>query len=201
MITVFDIETTGFRASDSIVCIVAKSFPGEEFVRWSPGPDQPMTARDACEFLDYIAASRVVVSHNGLMFDVPRVQALAGRPFKASHFDLLHEIRRATGNIRGWSLDAIARAMLGESSKPDNLTGADMPRLYAEGRIDEVVKACRADVYQLGRILNRVALRRGTVESLTCRARIPFAPIAKMAYFEELSDAPRQSPACASRVI
>lgn len=116
---------------------------------WSKGEGfRDWFAEDAPRLLPYLIAADRVVGHNIERFDLPVLAGALGRPvaevlatFKGRIIDTWADCRVATGRML--SLDALARGSLGEGKSGN---GADAPRLWREGKREEVVAYCRRDV-------------------------------------------------------
>jgi DEAD/DEAH box helicase domain-containing protein len=141
----FDIETKylfqdvgGFRNCDklglSVACLIVDDGPPEFFEE-----------HQAADLVDRLCEMDRVVGHNILCFDYivlrPYVDFDIVRRLAPNTRDTLQMIYRDT-KVRV-SLNNLARNNLG-GCKSGN--GADMPRLWREGRHDEVKKYCAHDV-------------------------------------------------------
>lgn len=114
-------------------------------------------AADAPALLDYLTQHDLVVSYNGLHFDLvvlwgaagkPKVDGPAGNVLMKPHHDLAGrlvdlwaDLREATGRMV--SLQAAAEASTGHT-KTNSAT--DAPVLWRKGQRLEVIKYCRGDV-------------------------------------------------------
>ena len=105
------------------------------------------------------------IGHNILGFDIPLVyhRAIINRitPHEAFHMhykpwgDGVYDTAKEWAGSRDYiSLDKLCR-LLGIPGKGD-ITGADVPRLYAEGRIDEIADYCAEDVERVRAIHQRL---------------------------------------------
>lgn len=172
-IEIFDIECDGFKTGADLICLVSLSVPSFTWtIHQAAGPGRGVTPQQTADFVRHLNGATTICSHNGIAFDAPRIEFHGGVKASAPHFDTLAQIKSKAGSFKGWKLENMAQAMLGHSAKPDGLTGGDMPKLYAEGRIDECVEACKGDVLTLAQIIHRMIAKRGQLDSPTGRVTL-----------------------------
>ena len=102
----------------------------------------------------------LVVSYNGISFDVPLLSGVLERPLEIRrHCDLLALVQRSSGGK--WKLDEMARANLpgGKSG-----WGGHAPQLYRDGRLADLATYCERDV-AITRDLFFLATARGYLRS------------------------------------
>lgn len=126
------------RGGISIACLL------DEF-RSVPRFFDDKTLADGAVWLENAA---VLVTFNGTRFDLPLVENHLGRSLTLkSHIDLFLLVKQALSRAgkgwRGHGLDALCRNSLGEGKIG---SGAQAPRLAAEGRWAELVSYCLSDV-------------------------------------------------------
>lgn len=112
----------------------------------------------------HLEAADVVLSFNGIEFDVPVLEGVLGRRLVLPiHLDLLQLIWKSlTGRRKGNTLDEIAKRTLNEGKIEK---GTHAPALADEGRWGELFDYCLHDV-ELTRRLFRVVQRDGGVVGL-----------------------------------
>lgn len=99
-------------------------------------------------FEDLMLSREMIVSFNGLRFDIPLLEANEIIVPYIKHIDLAAEIWRAAGipygeHPKGLSLDKITRA----NSLPGKTgNGANAPQDYQAGNIGRIIDYCLADV-------------------------------------------------------
>jgi len=109
-----------------------------------------------CEHLE---SADCVLTWNGKSFDLPIIEAIAGRQLALKeHLDLLVAI--AGGRMKGWGLGVTAERTLGKAKSGD---GAFAPTLFKEGRIADLHTYCLGDVYLTRDLYNRVVLEETVV--------------------------------------
>ena len=102
-----------------------------------------------CEHLE---SADCVLTWNGKSFDIPIIEAIAGRQLELKeHLDLLVAI--AGGRMKGWGLGVTAERTLKKSKDGD---GAFAPTLFKEGRMAELHSYCLGDVILLRDLYNFV---------------------------------------------
>ena len=155
----FDIESAKVLPEDEsdlkshrplgIAC-AATLLAGSEPILWHGG-DQ-MSQFEAANLVHYLedrtAQGYTILTWNGLGFDfdilAEEAQMLeACRCLATDHVDMMFHILCVRGF--GVSLDAAAKGM-GLAGKPEGMTGAKAPLLWAEGRREEVLRYVGQDV-------------------------------------------------------
>jgi uncharacterized protein YprB with RNaseH-like and TPR domain len=155
----FDIETTGLSADCELT--VAGVWDGRQeqvFVRGQNLEELP-ACLDACELL---------VSYNGLRFDIPFIERTFGRRFQQPHLDLLYPCRRL--GLRG-GLKAIERRLgISRSDDTEGLDGSDAVALWWRWVDGERAALERLVRYNLEDVRNLQLLLRHVMEGLGCVA-------------------------------
>lgn len=104
-----------------------------------------------CEHLE---SADCVLTWNGKSFDLPIIEAIAGRQLALKeHLDLLVAI--AGGRMKGWGLGVTAERTLKKSKDGD---GAFAPTLFKKGRFAELHSYCLGDVILLRDLYNRILM-------------------------------------------
>jgi hypothetical protein len=134
-----------------IACAATLLSDTDEVALWRGRGDQ-MTQEDAIEVVEYLAAKvkrgYTILTWNGVGFDfdvlAEESEMLAEcRELAITHIDMMFHILCKLGY--GVSLDAAAKGM-GLEGKPEGMTGAVAPALWAEGKREEVLKYVAQDV-------------------------------------------------------
>jgi len=109
----------------------------------------------------HLEAADVVLSFNGIEFDVPVLEGCINRKIiLKTHLDLLRLIWSAiSGRKKGNTLDETAKRTIGRGKIG---TGASAPRLADQGRWEELFTYCAGDVF-LTRDLFRFVQEHGGV--------------------------------------
>jgi DEAD/DEAH box helicase domain-containing protein len=108
----------------------------------------------------HLEAADVVISYNGLGFDIPVLEGCIGRRVETkAHLDLLRLIWQATTLRKGNGLDEVGRRTLGRGKVGHGLSA---PKLAAQGRWEELITYCAGDVF-LTRDLARFVHEHGGV--------------------------------------
>lgn len=94
------------------------------------------------DLIDQVFSARLVIGYNILKFDYPVLKAYTDRRFnRVPTLDLFDHLYRRTGYRSG--LNTVAASTLGEGKTGD---GVEAVTLWREGKIDELLSYCRADV-------------------------------------------------------
>jgi hypothetical protein len=127
----------------SVACL----YDSESNHTWVYGPN------DVEQLVRDLEGPQVVISFNGIGFDVPALEGLVGRKLDIrEHLDLLNVLVQTTGNRKGLKLENIAQATLGRGKTG---SGAMAPKMYQDGlmgrvegvqRIVELLRYCALDV-------------------------------------------------------
>jgi hypothetical protein len=170
----FDLETAKILPEDThdikshrplgIACAATLMSDANELILWQ-GEGNQMSQQEAAKLVDYlrtqVAQGYTILSWNGVGFDFDILAEESGqlaecRELAVAHIDMMFHVLCRLGY--GVSLDAAAKGM-GLEGKPEGMTGAMAPVLWAEGKREEVLKYVAQDV-------------RTTLEvSLACEAR------------------------------
>ncbi len=111
-----------------------------------------MSQQEAAKVVDYLRAQAAqgytILTWNGIGFDFDILAEESGRlaecrELAVRHIDMMFHILCRLGF--GVGLDAAAKGM-GLEGKPEGMTGAMAPALWAEGRREEVLKYVAQDV-------------------------------------------------------
>ena len=156
----FDLETAKVLPEDvhdikacrplGISCAASLLADTNELVLWH-GQDK-MTQHEAAELVRYLTAQAendyTIVSWNGLSFDFDILaeeskMLMECKCLAANHVDMMFHILCKFGY--GVSLDAAARGM-GLAGKTEGISGALAPKLWAEGKRQEVLNYVAQDV-------------------------------------------------------
>ncbi|EPG74104.1 rnase H family [Leptospira fainei serovar Hurstbridge str. BUT 6] len=113
-----DIETSGLSREDFIT--VVGTYDGVMFKEFLRG-------RDMDDFPEKVLSSHILVSYNGVAFDVPFIEKEFGRKFKNRHFDLMYLLRSL--GYRG-GLKGCEKALGITRNLPYEVNGADAVRLW-----------------------------------------------------------------------
>ena len=110
---------------------------------------------------EHLESADVVLSFNGIEFDIPVLEGCIGRRLEiALHLDLLRLIWQAiSGRRKGNTLDETGKRTLGRGKIG---TGTGAPTLAKEGRWEELFTYCAGDVF-LTRDLFRFVQEHGGV--------------------------------------
>lgn len=144
-ICTFDIETLGFdKFNDRVVCACYKPL-GEEVFSFSEF-DERMLLENFFDSINYFDPA-LVISYNGYLFDLPFLWAKAikynlklPRCFTDPHLqlDLWYELtHKGKGKLSDFA------QILGLESIG---IGSEVPKLWEEGKIDEIVAHCESDL-------------------------------------------------------
>jgi len=163
----FDIETAKVQSRGArdwraqrplgISCAATLAVESDEPVLWhgvtrTNRPASRMCQREAIKLVEYLASQirlgHTIVTWNGVGFDFDILAEESGmldecRRLARDHVDMMFHIVCQLGF--GVSLDCAARGM-GLSGKRDGLCGAEVPKLWAEGRRQEVLDYVSQDV-------------------------------------------------------
>lgn len=128
----------------------ATMFDSEVNHTWVFGP------KDLDALVEALEEPCVVISYNGLGFDVPAIEGMIGRKLNiATHFDLLDVLVTTVGNRKGLTLDNVAQRTLGRGKTG---SGAMAPLMYKDGlmggeegvqQIVNLLRYCAMDVIVL----------------------------------------------------
>ncbi len=174
----FDIETTStaeenWRSSRPLgISCAATLLPDEEPTLWHGGsrqnPADKMSQQEAADLVRYLEARTkegyTLLTWNGVGFDLDILSEEAQmlepcRKLATNHVDMMFHILCLRGF--GVSLDAAAKGM-GLAGKPEGMSGAKAPQLWAEGKREEVLRYVAQDV----RTTMEVALKCETAAAL-----------------------------------
>ena len=163
----FDIETAKVQSADEgdwkayrplgISCAAALTAESGEAVLWhgvtkSSRPARRMSQQEVAEVVEYLANQvrhgYTIVTWNGVGFDFDVLAEESGlldecRTLARGHVDMMFHVVCQLGF--GVSLDSAAMGM-GISGKHKGLSGAVIPRLWAEGKHQEVLDYVAQDV-------------------------------------------------------
>ena len=163
----FDIETAKVLPEDQpdwnshrplgISCAATLLADSDELVLWHGGADRKcpadrMSQQEAGRLVEYLATEvgqgYTIVTWNGMGFDFDILAEESGmlnecRKLATDHVDMMFHVLCQLGHAVG--LDATARGM-GLPGKPEGMTGAKAPVLWAEGRREEVLQYVGQDV-------------------------------------------------------
>ena len=162
----FDIKTatTTENASDwrscrplGISCAATLVADSDELVLWHGGADRKcpadrMSREEAAVLVryleDHVAEGYTLLTWNGLGFDLDVLAEESGLleqcpELASNHVDMLFHVFCQLGH--GVGLDAAARGM-GIAGKPEGMSGAVAPVLWAEGKREEVLGYVAQDV-------------------------------------------------------
>lgn len=105
--------------------------------------------------IDHLNSADMIVSFNGLNFDVPCLEGITGYSINAAHYDILDQVWKALGHKRfkGWGLGKIAFRTLG-LAKTD--TGEHAPELCRQNRWGELFDYCTNDVHLTRMLFNQI---------------------------------------------
>lgn len=107
------------------------------FFSYRPTPERLAALTTALE------SAEICVSFNGIAFDIPLLSTVQGRPVSvARHVDLCVLVEASLGHRL--SLDVLCKATLGLCKSGH---GTHAPKLFQEGRWDELVSYCGRDVW------------------------------------------------------
>ena len=178
----FDIETvrttedgTDWKSQRPLgISCAATLLAGSEPILWHGGdlanPNDQMNREEAARLVEYlfkqVANGYTLVTWNGLGFDLDILAEESGmlrvcRELASNHVDLMFHIVCRLGY--GVSLNAAAKGM-GLAGKPEGMSGAMAPVLWAEGKREEVLRYVAQDArttLELGfevRVLRRTAV-------------------------------------------
>ena len=115
-------------------------------VLWSARTGRPhlFDANTLSESISMLEASDVVLSFNGVGFDVPVLEGVSGKGIHLKeHLDLLQLIWEAIGKQKGYTLDECGQRTLGWGK---NGHGEMAPQLAEDGRWTELLEYCLGDV-------------------------------------------------------
>lgn len=111
------------------------------------------TEKQFPELKELLSTPAILVGFSSHKFDLPLLSHLFSLPLMTyPRIDLSDEIELRTGRLI--SLDALAQSNLDEIKKTHK--SLDAPRLYAEGKIDELLEYCRMDVEITKRLYDKV---------------------------------------------
>jgi len=159
---VLDIETVSTAEEDwrtqrplGITC-AATLRPDEEPIIWHGGsrqdPADRMSQEEAADLVRYledqVARGATLLTWNGVGFDLDILAEESGllsecRNIAENHVDMMFHVLCRLGY--GVSLDAAARGMA-VAGKPEGMTGAKAPVLWAEGKRESVLNYVAQDV-------------------------------------------------------
>lgn len=145
---VFDIETTGLAETDIITVSVAYSTKTEQFHRYT---------RDRLTNLaKAIKADGLVGGFNINHFDLPRLERATGVNLGGVRVvdPMLWWVKRAGHRISLNNLAAMYQWPEGFGQKTAH--GSDAPKMWAEGRVDELMAYCYEDVRLECAVINAV---------------------------------------------
>jgi len=105
--------------------------------------------------IHHLEAADIVISWNGVDFDVPAIEGFAKRKMKLKkHFDLYVPFYRGMGKRKkGSGMGPTAERNIGISKSGH---GADAPRLAETGQFGELFNYCAQDVYVLKSLVKHV---------------------------------------------
>jgi len=99
-------------------------------------------SQDLDRFVRMIEAADLVVTYNGISFDVPLIEAVVGRRLSIrSHCDIILPIKPCLGHRL--SLDDLAQANLGIGKSG---YGGHAPQLWRDGKFGALAEYCARDV-------------------------------------------------------
>ena len=153
--------------------------------------DQPTAQRLVSHFADLTESGYTLVTWNGLGFDLDILAEESGmveacRNLALEQVDMMFHFFCLQGYPLG--LDKAARGM-GLPGKPDGMTGALAPNLWAEGRHQEVLDYLKQDVEMTLRLADAVE-RRGCLNWTSNRGKPQQARIARWLTVAEARNLP-----------
>lgn len=102
----------------------------------------------------HLNACDLIVSWNGIGFDVPVIEALTDMKVRTDHYDILDHIWRSLGHRqKGYKLGEVAARTIGMGKTGD---GESAPKLVAQGRFAELTDYCVNDVHLTRELFNHV---------------------------------------------
>lgn len=105
----------------------------------------------------HLNAADLIVSFNGIGFDVPCLSGYTGLAIHRPHYDILDDIWTSLGDgKRGhgvWGLGKVAERALGLAKSG---TGEGAPSLLEQGRYAELIDYCINDVHLTRRLANYI---------------------------------------------
>lgn len=158
LIITFDLETAipgSFGDQKAGKCGISVACTAEDFAAWSFPDDRVLCSVDQKqelwdgtmleELAFYLEEADLVVTWNGILYDIPVLSALLGRRINLNgHYDILDEIwKNVPRKEKGWSLDKIAQETLGRGK---NGKGVSAPHLFQSGQIAKLFTYCMEDV-------------------------------------------------------
>lgn len=159
----FDIETAKIQGENEtdwkacrplgISCAATLTEDSQDLVLWESGTDaQSMTQQEASTLVKYLAAQvddgYTIITWNGVGFDFAILAEESGmleecQKLAVNHVDMMFHILCQLGY--GVGLNAAAKGMK-LAGKTEGMNGALAPRLWAEGKRDEVLEYVAQDV-------------------------------------------------------
>ena len=87
---------------------------------------------------------------------IPATRQLVPYRYGSEHIDLLdHLTFFGAGRRSHFTLDMICKAFGIESPKSKGITGDDVPRLWREGRVEEIARYCAGDLVATKQLLEK----------------------------------------------
>ncbi len=109
------------------------------------------------ECIKHLNAADLLVSFNGVEFDIPCLMGYTGMAIHAPHYDILQDIWTSlAGEKRGhgmWGLGKVSERALGMGKSGG---GESAPKLFHEGRSAELMDYCLNDVHMTRRLANYI---------------------------------------------
>ena len=150
-------------------------------VLWSARTGRPhlFDANTLSESISMLEASDVVLSFNGVGFDVPVLEGVSGKNLDIKeHLDLLQLIWEKIGKQSGYKLTECAERTLGISKNGDGMMA---PQLAEDGKWGQLLDYCLHDVH-LTRNLFLYAQKHGGIVDVDGELlELPLPP-----YFQDL---------------
>ncbi|PJZ68788.1 exonuclease [Leptospira perolatii] len=113
-----DIETSGLSREDFVT--VVGSYDGQQFKEFLRG-------RNMDDFLGYLDPQHILVSYNGVAFDIPFLEKEFGQKFRNLHYDLMHMLHGL--GFKG-GLKNCEKALGITRDLPFEVNGSDAVRLW-----------------------------------------------------------------------
>jgi len=156
------IVTIGLLNPDTLKGVVYFQAPGdaqqepldEDGVRYEAGSEEEILQK----FWSVIASYDEFITFNGRTFDCPYIMVrsainrvkptrnLMPNRYSGPHIDLLDQLTFFGASRRRFSLDMWCRSLGIQSPKEQGVSGADVKRLYEEGRHLDIARYCARDL-------------------------------------------------------
>ena len=156
-----DLETTGLDpTTDRITAIGIKGKNKDQEVEHVyADPDERKLLEEFWSFMDQQAVPPTLVTYNGVGFDLPflRLRSLAHnlKPKWLGNLDTIDLMRVLFPyGAQNRSKDDVCRAL--GIPQANGLTGKDMPGLWAEGKLDQIVEHCLDDIRRQWTLFQRM---------------------------------------------